>query len=148
MSYLIVFAWLHLPSFYNHGPINVVSLKESASVIIILYHFYLVNQMVDFTPCVSTLFRDDKYLQLRFVYKIGLNFIYKKKTALNEIHSKTGNGGNAGRQSINVRRVRGKVDLKTCRGTGGAAASNGAGGAGEYTCIRHHRDENSQEKQN
>ncbi|XP_078358122.1 uncharacterized protein LOC144642894 isoform X1 [Oculina patagonica] len=42
----------------------------------------------------------------------------------------SGNGGNAGHQTINVRRVRGKMDLTTCRGTGGAAASNGAGGEG------------------
>ncbi|KAL9982967.1 hypothetical protein ACROYT_G005082 [Oculina patagonica] len=40
----------------------------------------------------------------------------------------SGNGGNAGRQTINVRKVRGKVELKTCRGTGGQAATNGVGG--------------------
>ncbi|KAL9982961.1 hypothetical protein ACROYT_G005076 [Oculina patagonica] len=43
---------------------------------------------------------------------------------------KSGNGGNAGRQTINVSNVRGKVELKTCRGTGGQAASNGVGGNG------------------
>lgn len=53
-----------------------------------------------------------------------------------QIHSKTGNGGNAGRQSINVRRVRGRLDLTTCRGTGGLAASNGAGGVGKFSRIR------------
>ncbi|KAL9982966.1 hypothetical protein ACROYT_G005081 [Oculina patagonica] len=42
----------------------------------------------------------------------------------------SGNGGNAGRQTINVRMVQGKVELKTCRGTGGQAATNGVGGEG------------------
>jgi len=43
---------------------------------------------------------------------------------------KTGNGGNAGRQTINARRLQGKLDLKTCPGRGGQEAKNGVGGDG------------------
>lgn len=55
--------------------------------------------------------------------------------ALNDLYSKTGNGGNAGRQTINVREVRGKLDLTTCRGNGGAAAANGMGGSGWFPFL-------------
>ncbi|KAJ7391106.1 hypothetical protein OS493_020131 [Desmophyllum pertusum] len=41
-----------------------------------------------------------------------------------------GNGGNAGHQNLNVRRVKGKLELKTCRGSGAQAATNGKGGKG------------------
>ncbi|KAJ7390265.1 hypothetical protein OS493_026138 [Desmophyllum pertusum] len=44
---------------------------------------------------------------------------------------KAGNGANAGHQTLNVRRVTGKVDLKTCRGSGAQAATNGKGGKGK-----------------
>lgn len=54
--------------------------------------------------------------------------------ALKDIYSKTGNGGNAGSQAINVKEVRGKLDLTTCRGTGGVAAANGAGGRDWSPC--------------
>ena len=43
----------------------------------------------------------------------------------------TGNGGDAGRQTLHVLKVRGKIELTSCRGTGGQAALNGLGGAGE-----------------
>ena len=43
---------------------------------------------------------------------------------------KIGNGGNAGRQTIYLRKLKGKIELRTCRGTGGEAAVNGVGGAG------------------
>lgn len=55
---------------------------------------------------------------------------------MNYIYSKTGNGGNAGRQRINIGRLQGKLDLKTCRGTGGQPAKNGAGGDGKIACSR------------
>ena len=47
----------------------------------------------------------------------------------------TGNGGDAGRQTLHVLNVRGKIELKTCRGTGGQPAVNGLGGAGEDSQI-------------
>ena len=43
---------------------------------------------------------------------------------------KIGNGGNAGRQTIYVTKIRGKIQLKTCRGNGGQAAINRKGGDG------------------
>ena len=49
----------------------------------------------------------------------------------------TGNGGDAGRQTLHVLNVRGKVELKTCRGTGGQPAVNGLGGDGEDSQILH-----------
>lgn len=55
---------------------------------------------------------------------------------INCFYPKTGNGGNPGRQAINVRRVQGKLDLKTCRGSGGQAAKNGIGGDGKSACLR------------
>lgn len=47
----------------------------------------------------------------------------------------TGNGGNAGRQTLHVFKVRGYVELTSCRGLGGQAAINGLGGAGEESEI-------------
>ena len=49
----------------------------------------------------------------------------------------TGNGGDAGRQTLHVLKVRGKIELTSCRGTGGQAALNGLGGAGEDSQILH-----------
>ena len=46
-------------------------------------------------------------------------FLYAGHFAPREICWKTGKGGNAGRQMLNVRSVQGKLDLTTCRGTGG-----------------------------
>ena len=43
----------------------------------------------------------------------------------------TGNGGDAGRQRLYFSKLRGKIELKTCRGKGGQAAKNGQGGAGK-----------------
>jgi len=54
----------------------------------------------------------------------------------NHIYSKTGNGGNAGRQTINVRTMQGKLDLKTCPGKGSQEAKNGVGGVGKRACLR------------
>lgn len=48
---------------------------------------------------------------------------------------KTGNGGNAGRQTFYLTRLLGNIELKTCRGTGGQAAKNGVGGEGD---VSHH----------
>lgn len=62
--------------------------------------------------------------------------IFVSHFALKEIYWKTGKGGNAGRQVLNVRSVQGKLDLTTCRGTGGQAAANGAGGAGKGIYLR------------
>ena len=45
----------------------------------------------------------------------------------------TGNGGNAGRQTIYLTRLLGNIELKTCRGTGGQAAKNGVGGGGKVS---------------
>lgn len=53
------------------------------------------------------------------------------------IYPTTGNGGDAGRQTLHVLKVRGKVELTSCRGTGGQAAVNGLGGAGEDSEIFH-----------
>lgn len=47
----------------------------------------------------------------------------------------TGNGGNAGRQTLHILKVRGYVELTSCRGFGGQAAINGSGGAGEDSEI-------------
>ena len=47
----------------------------------------------------------------------------------------TGNGGNAGRQTLHILKVRGYVELTSCRGFGGQAAINGLGGAGEDSEI-------------
>lgn len=41
-----------------------------------------------------------------------------------------GNGGNAGQLTLNFKRVRGKVAVKTCAGRGAPAANNGKGGEG------------------
>ena len=49
----------------------------------------------------------------------------------------TGNGGDAGRQTLHVLKVRGKIELTSCRGTGGQAALNGLGGTGEDSQILH-----------
>ena len=46
---------------------------------------------------------------------------------------KTGNGGNAGRQTFYLTRLLGHIELKTCRGTGGQAAKNGVGGEGDVS---------------
>ncbi|XP_066026371.1 uncharacterized protein [Pocillopora verrucosa] len=43
---------------------------------------------------------------------------------------RSGNGGNAGRQTLHILKVRGYVELTSCRGFGGQAAINGLGGAG------------------
>lgn len=43
---------------------------------------------------------------------------------------RSGNGGDAGRQTLHVLKVRGKIELTSCRGTGGQAALNGLGGTG------------------
>ena len=43
----------------------------------------------------------------------------------------TGNGGDACRQRLYFSKLRGKIELKTCRGKGGQAAKNGQGGAGK-----------------
>ena len=48
---------------------------------------------------------------------------------------KTGNGGNAGRQTIYITRLLGNIELKTCRGTGGQAAKNGVGGEGDVSHL-------------
>ncbi|PFX25476.1 Neuropilin-1 [Stylophora pistillata] len=40
-----------------------------------------------------------------------------------------GNGGDAGHQTVNIRSLRGKMNLTTCRGVGGPVAANGEGGA-------------------
>lgn len=72
----------------------------------------------------------DKYpLSRVFVW---LLLLFLCTLTLHDIYSKTGDGGNAGRQAINVREVRGKVELTSCRGMGGQAAANGAGGRGWY----------------
>ena len=42
----------------------------------------------------------------------------------------TGNGGDAGRQTLYVKKTTGKIRLKTCRGDGAQAAINGLGGTG------------------
>ena len=42
-----------------------------------------------------------------------------------------GNGGDAGHQTVNIRSLRGKMNLTTCRGVGGPVAANGEGGAGK-----------------
>lgn len=47
------------------------------------------------------------------------------------ISSKTGKGGNAGRQTVYVRNFKGKLDLKTCAGKGSRGAKNGIGGVGK-----------------
>ena len=57
----------------------------------------------------------------------------KKKKTKSLIYFNTGNGGDAGRQNIGFIRLQGMLDLKTCRGTGGQAAKNGAGGDGKST---------------
>ena len=44
----------------------------------------------------------------------------------------SGNGGNAGITRIYINEQRGNINLKTCRGTGGATSVNGRGGAGEF----------------
>jgi len=41
-----------------------------------------------------------------------------------------GDGGNAGIQRLFVNTVKGNVRLRTCRGNGAAAATNGLGGNG------------------
>jgi len=58
-------------------------------------------------------------------------FLFVSNFALKEICWKTGKGGNAGRQMLNVRSVQGKLNLTSCRGTGGQAATNGAEGVGK-----------------
>ncbi len=70
-----------------------------------------------------------KYVKILFEISRILTIVLKEIFFL-----KTGNGGNAGRQTINVRMVQGKVELKTCRGTGGQAATNGVGGEGRLSC--------------
>ncbi|CAH3128101.1 unnamed protein product [Pocillopora meandrina] len=75
---------------------------------------------------------------------------------------KSGNGGDAGRQTLHVLNVRGKIELTSCRGTGGQPAVNGLGGDGglggrggrgincrrrdicSYMVCRHHRCESSE----
>ena len=55
----------------------------------------------------------------------------------NYIYFKTGNGGTAGRQTINMRKLQGKLDLKTCPGRGSQEAKNGVGGVGKSACLDH-----------
>ncbi|KAL9956907.1 hypothetical protein ACROYT_G038462 [Oculina patagonica] len=43
---------------------------------------------------------------------------------------KSGNGGNAGYQNLYARQTEGKVELKSCRGSGAPEATNGKGGIG------------------
>lgn len=42
-----------------------------------------------------------------------------------------GNGGDAGYQNLYARQTEGKMELKSCRGSGAAAATNGKGGKGD-----------------
>ncbi|XP_027037529.1 uncharacterized protein LOC113665984 [Pocillopora damicornis] len=43
---------------------------------------------------------------------------------------RSGNGGDAGHQTLHALTVKGKIELTSCRGTGGQPAINGLGGAG------------------
>ncbi|CAH3128096.1 unnamed protein product, partial [Pocillopora meandrina] len=43
---------------------------------------------------------------------------------------RSGNGGHAGHQTLHALTVKGKIELTSCRGTGGQPAINGLGGAG------------------
>lgn len=65
------------------------------------------------------------------IISVNMLFVYKCRVYTKKIYLKTGNGGDAGHQTVHARRVQGKMELKTCRGVGGQAAKNGFGGTGK-----------------